>query len=89
MLDEEEPELPVPLVGVLNRFKAFASEVPREAAPAPDALEAAEEEADDGAAAVELAEDDEEPPPEARKVGALEMAEVLARESDGSDESGP
>jgi hypothetical protein len=99
VLEEDAPELLLPLVGVLNRFKAFASVVPPDwvaDAPAPDPLEAAVEAladeadwADDEASAVELAEDDEEPPPEARKVGALEMAVVVAREPDGSEESGP
>lgn len=92
-LPEEEPLELAAFDGVLNRFSAFASVAPpacAEAAAPPDAPEAPDEAAaDDGAAAVEIAEDDEELPPEARKVGALEIAEVPARELDGSDEFGP
>jgi hypothetical protein len=98
-----------PLLGVLKRFRAFASVVPPACVEAalPDEplaavplldgvpVEAVEDDpvwAEEDVSAVELEVEeveDELPCPDARNVGLLEIAPVVAREAEGSAEFGP
>ncbi|MGE5644169.1 MAG: hypothetical protein ACM336_00115 [Acidobacteriota bacterium] len=92
-------EAELPLLGVLNRFNAFASVPPPACAavavpPAapPEPLEGDEVELEEDDALLvedEEEEDDEFPRPAALNVGLLEMAVVVARDAEGSVEFGP